>query len=106
MPYIKKDNRTVLDRYINHLSEAISDKHTNEDIMNIMGDLNYSITRLCASVISENITYSKIGMITGVLENVKLELYRRIAVPYEENKVVENGDVEEFTKIDFWKHTT
>lgn len=106
MPYITKEKRLVLDRYINDLSNAITFNHSNEDIMNIMGDLNYSITRLCVSVISENITYSKIGMITGVLENVKQELYRRIAVPYEENKVVENGDVEEFTKIDFWKPTT
>lgn len=106
MPYITKEKRLVLDRYINDLSAAITSNHSNEDIMNIMGDLNYSITRLCASIVSENITYSKVGIITGVLENVKQEFYRRIAVPYEENKIVENGDVEEFTKIDFWKHTT
>jgi hypothetical protein len=106
MPYIKKDHRVVLDRYINDLSEAISDKHSNEDIMNIMGDLNYSITRLCAKLVGKDVSYTKVGIITGVLENVKQEFYRRIATPYEENKVVENGDVKEFEEIDFWKHSS
>lgn len=103
MPYIKPEKRLVLDGYINDLSNAITHRHNDEEIMHIMGDLNYSITRLCASIVSKDITYSKIGMITGVLENVKQEFYRRVAVPYEENKVVENGDIKEFTNIDFWK---
>lgn len=29
----------------------------------------------------------------GALECAKLELYRRIAIPYEEQKIQENGDV-------------
>jgi len=29
----------------------------------------------------------------GVLECAKLELYRRIAAPYEDEKIVETGDV-------------
>jgi len=106
MPYIKQDNRIILDRYINDLSEAISDKHSNEDIVKVMGDLNYTITRLCAKLVGKDVSYTKIGIITGVLENVKQEFYRRIAVPYEENKVVENGDIKEFEKIDFWKSST
>jgi hypothetical protein len=106
MPYIKQDNRIILDRYINDLSEAISDKHSNEDIVKVMGDLNYTITRLCAKLIGKDVSYTKIGIITGVLENVKQEFYRRIAVPYEENKVVENGDVKEFEEINFWKSST
>lgn len=31
--------------------------------------------------------------ILGVLECVKLELYRRVAAPYEDRKIEENGDV-------------
>jgi hypothetical protein len=106
MPYIKQDNRIILDRYINDLSEAISDKHSNEDIVKVIGDLNYTITRLCAKLVGKDVSYTKIGIITGVLENVKQEFYRRIAVPYEENKVVENGDIKEFEEIDFWKSST
>ena len=44
-------------------------------------------------------SYSKIAMITGVLENVKQEYYRRIAVPYEENKKAQNGDIREYKKV-------
>jgi hypothetical protein len=106
MPYIKQDNRSILDRYINDLSETISDKHSNEDIVKVMGDLNYTITKLCAKLVGKDISYTKIGIITGVLENVKQEFYRRIATPYEENKVVENGDIKEFEEIDFWKHSS
>jgi len=29
----------------------------------------------------------------GVLENVKQEMYRRLAAPYEDKKAEENGDV-------------
>jgi hypothetical protein len=35
-------------------------------------------------------------MITGVVENVKQEFYRRVAVPYEEEKIVQNGDIKEY----------
>jgi len=31
-----------------------------------------------------NTSYAKVAMLTGVLENVKQEFYRRVAVPYEE----------------------
>jgi hypothetical protein len=31
--------------------------------------------------------------VVGVLECAKLEIYRRIAAPYEDKKIVENGDV-------------
>jgi hypothetical protein len=30
---------------------------------------------------------------TGVIENVKTEFYRRVAVPYEDKKIADNGDV-------------
>jgi hypothetical protein len=39
------------------------------------------------------VSYKKIAVITGVLENIKQEYYRRIAVPYEDEKIVENGDI-------------
>jgi hypothetical protein len=41
-------------------------------------------------------------MLTGVLENIKQEFYRRVAVPYEEEKIVKNGDIREYKN----KHLT
>lgn len=108
MPYIKQEDRVFLDPYINSLSDSI--KHnasedvpfTNEDLVSLLGDLNYCITRLCTRTIGQP-TYPKIAMITGVLENVKQEFYRRLSVPYEENKIVQNGDVKEYKNLNIWR---
>ena len=41
-------------------------------------------------------TYPKIAMVTGVLENIKQEYYRRVAEPYEDMKIRQNGDIKEY----------
>ena len=41
----------------------------------------------------ERISYSRINELIGVLECAKIELYRRIAAPYEDDKSRINGDV-------------
>jgi hypothetical protein len=46
-----------------------------------------------------NPSYVKIAMITGVLENIKQEFYRRVASPYEDKKILENGDIKEYKKL-------
>jgi hypothetical protein len=43
-------------------------------------------------------SYPKIAMITGVLENIKQEFYRRVASPYEDKKILENGDIKEYKR--------
>jgi hypothetical protein len=53
---------------------------------------------VCAGICTD-ISYSKIAIITGVLENVKQEFYRRAAAPYEDKKILQNGDVREYKKI-------
>jgi hypothetical protein len=45
------------------------------------------------------ISYSKIAIMTGILENIKQEFYRRAAAPYEDRKISQNGDVKEYKKI-------
>jgi len=37
--------------------------------------------------------YSNLNELIGVLECAKLELYRRVAAPYEDEKALINGDV-------------
>ena len=43
--------------------------------------------------------YAKLAIITGVLENIKQEFYRRVASPYEDLKAKQNGDVEEYLNL-------
>lgn len=58
------------------------------------GDLNYLFTQLIIQYVKEmGLHYSTINDIIGALEGAKLEFYRRIAAPYEDEKVKENGDV-------------
>jgi hypothetical protein len=60
------------------------------------GQLNYSITELLTWYIDAvygKLTYAAINDVVGVLECTKLELYRRVAAPYENYKCLLNGDV-------------
>ena len=41
----------------------------------------------------ESLSYAEINRIIGALECAKLEIYRRLAVPYEDEKIILNGDV-------------
>lgn len=58
------------------------------------GELNYFISTLINWYINEKgKNYSTLNEVIGVLECAKLELYRRIAAPYEDSKIQQNGDV-------------
>ena len=58
------------------------------------GELNYAITMLLLRYLAEHgLHYRVINDILGALEGAKSEFYRREAVPYEEGKRAENGDV-------------
>lgn len=85
MPYITPERREFLENA------------TDEEIAQIeltTGDLNYAITSLMDEWIGQKgLHYDAVNSAVGVLECVKLELYRRVAGPYEDNKKEQNGDV-------------
>jgi len=79
MPYINTEKRINL-----------ADGMTPKDA----GELNYSITTLLIDYIAiKKLNYQTINDIVGALEGAKLEFYRRIAAPYENVKINQNGDV-------------
>lgn len=58
------------------------------------GQLNFCISDLLDYYIRKRgLSYSTLNEVIGVLECAKLELYRRVASPYEDAKIEENGDV-------------
>ena len=60
------------------------------------GDLNYLFTKLAWKYFNQNgENYQAINDIVGALEGAKLEFYRRVAAPYEDQKCYDNGDVYE-----------
>ena len=58
------------------------------------GELNYLFTVIIKNYIDfHGLKYEHINDVIGALEGAKLEFYRRIVVPYENNKIIDNGDV-------------
>ena len=103
MPYISENDRQILDVTISHLVSKIYstkydiDKGYPKDFSKYLGAINYCFTRIITQVMM-NVSYSNIAGATGVLENVKQELYRRMASKYEDQKINENGDIPEYKK--------
>jgi hypothetical protein len=84
MPYIHKDARDDLRYKLSYSGRAIQNA----------GELNYMITKLIDEYITiHKKSYSVLNEVIGALECAKIELYRRIAAPYEDIKISENGDV-------------
>lgn len=80
MPYINEWDREQLDPDIRPAK---------------VGELNFAVTKLAIEYILRNggLSYTNVNDAIGALECAKMELYRRIAVPYEDVKIRENGDV-------------
>lgn len=58
------------------------------------GELNFQISYLLNDYMRfYGINYAMLNNLIGVLECAKLELYRRMAAPYEDVKLNENGDI-------------
>ena len=86
MPYVNQYKREEIDS-TNGVNSLISE-------IECAGDLNYTITKLCHEYTKKfGERYQTYNDLIGALEGAKLELYRRKIAPYEDIKIVENGDV-------------
>ena len=92
MPYIKQALRDVFDASSGGDLEAV----TADDA----GELNFLVSTLCSNYLRKHgVRYENINAVVGVLECAKLELYRRLAAPYEDSKVLENGDMPLYARM-------
>ena len=81
MPYVKSHRR--------NFGENVADSD-----LDTPGDLNYQITELLISYCERNgLSYQKINDCMGACRGAAAEFYRRVAAPYENQKIAENGDV-------------
>jgi hypothetical protein len=87
MPYLEPRHRERWDRYLTPLLNQIHFGTTS------LGDLNYIITRILLKRLARNLSYTALCGVMGTLVCVGLELYRRVAAPYEDKKCAENGEV-------------
>lgn len=79
MPYIKQRERDLIDPSIFQPNSA--------------GELNYIISQFVKAMLGDNPKYADFNAAIGALECAKLEIYRRLVAPYEDTKIIENGDV-------------
>lgn len=81
MPYITHAERVNLDR---------------GGAPQTLGQLNYVVTQACLAYLKAcgpAPSYAMLNAAIGMLECAKLEFYRRVAAPYEDRKLHDNGDV-------------
>ena len=56
--------------------------------------MNYIITKIINDTVKrQGLRYQILNSVVGSLECCKMELYRRVAAPYEDEKISQNGDV-------------
>ena len=79
MPYIPFDER-------NRIATTIPESLTT-------GHLNFIISDILDQWIGQMPNYDRLNSAIGILECAKLELYRKVAVPYEDKKCDLNGTV-------------
>lgn len=87
MPYIKSENRVKYEKILEELTNILKSLPAEE----LDGELNYVVTKLLKEVYP--LRYFHINRAVGMLECAKQEFYRRVAVPYEDRKIKESGDV-------------
>lgn len=92
MPYIDQASRKILKPALTELLKLVLDP-TKFGTRAKAGVLNYIFTILLKNILDDDKRYDTANSLVGALECCKLELYRRYIVPYEDQKILENGDV-------------
>lgn len=84
MPYIDDKDREKFGEELVKVAKSIENA----------GQMNYVVTMLIKSYLErKGLRYQNLNDLLGALEGAKLELYRRVVAPYEDEKVDSNGDV-------------
>ncbi len=84
MPYIPQERRNMFENALRELAREVENQ----------GELNYCIFKLSKLIIErigEN--YDHLSMCSSAMEHAKLEWYRKVLAPYEDKKILENGDI-------------
>ena len=85
MPYIPPSEKKRVDQ---------------DSLITTAGQFNYALNQLVNIYIEQNdFNYQTANDIIGAIECAKMEIYRRLVAPYEDKKILQNGDVNPYIKI-------
>ncbi len=90
MPYIPQERRQELYPLISVVAGEIR-AAVESGIGKRGGEVNFVICSLVEMLYERN--YTELSAAIGDVECAKLELYRRLLGPYEDDKIIEHGDV-------------
>jgi len=84
MPYVAGEDQNRVELEPTSIRDAMTS-----------GELAFQLTALSDRYLlnGEGLNFQSISEVLGALEATKLELYRRIVAPYEDQKIAINGDV-------------
>lgn len=99
MPYISQKNRQQLDQHIDDFISQINYTFKDSNFFEKGGVANYIITRILLNFLKcgSKWSYAKLSQVVGTLECAKMEITRRLIDKYEDEKIKENGDLNEFS---------
>ncbi|WP_291321762.1 hypothetical protein [Desulfonatronospira sp.] len=84
MPYIPEERREVFDGLLEELSREVQTQ----------GELNYCIFKLSRLIAGRiGYSYDNLSMCSSAMEHARLEWYRKVLAPYEDQKIREHGDI-------------
>ncbi len=89
MPYIPEDQRVQYADGLDNLLQCL--KACSEEELG--GHLNYCVSKLAMELFSQERRYHRINTINGALLSAQQEFARRHVGPYEDHKIIENGDL-------------
>ena len=84
MPYIPQSEKNKVDQ---------------DNLITNAGQFNYALNQVISIYIEQNnFNYQTANDIIGAMECAKMEIYRRLVAPYEDKKILQNGDVKPYMK--------
>jgi len=89
MPYISEDKRV---QYADGLDSLLKSLKTCSD-EELGGHLNYCLSKLALELFRDKRCYDRINTINGVFLSAQQEFARRSVGPYEDHKIIANGDL-------------
>jgi len=85
MPYIKHERRDAFDDFIFEIAEEIENA----------GEFNYVISKIAGCLVNQGIdtSYEFLNAVDGAMGLAQAEFRRRFVFPYEDLKIIQNGDL-------------
>ena len=92
MPYVIQEKRPILNIIVQAMSKVYGKAGEVPVGLKVDGDLNYILFAFCKRYVKPG--YGNYKNFCGELRQCATEIERKLLAKYEDEKIVENGDVE------------